>query len=151
MNSRILRKSEPKFGRRSFSVLVRRVLQRSDSGQGLVEFAITLPFLLLLLLGTIEVGRGIQVWLTVNNAAAVGARTAAVGGSEADVKLAVRNAATTLIGDNLEIQVVNAGGLAGQAVTVRVSYGLTALTPVFEDLTPGGVVNVSAAAVQRLE
>ena len=78
-------------------------------------------------------------------------RSAAVGGSEADVELAVRNAAATLVAEDLAVQIDNAGGPAGQAVSVRVSYGLTALTPVFEAALPGGVMNVSAVAVQRLE
>ena len=42
---------------------------RPHRGQTLVEFALTLPILLLLLFGIIEFGRIFQAWVTLQNAA----------------------------------------------------------------------------------
>ena len=151
MNSAICPRNETPPGPESRGA--RRAGNRwfGDTGQGLVEFAITLPLLLLLLLGTVEVGRGIQVWLTLNNAAAVGARTAAVGKSAEEVELAVRNAAATLAPDSLTVQIDNAEGPSGEPVVVRLSYDLALLTPILADLAPAGSIDLSATTVQRLE
>ncbi|MEA3338815.1 MAG: TadE family protein, partial [Chloroflexota bacterium] len=48
-------------------------------GQGIVEFALVLPILLLLLFGIIEFGRIFQAWLTIENAARQAARFAVSG------------------------------------------------------------------------
>ncbi len=50
-----------------------------SAGQGLVEFALALPVLLLLLLGVIEFGRLLQAWMAVQNAARFGMRYAVTG------------------------------------------------------------------------
>src|SRR5688500_16859277 len=46
----------------------------SELGQGLVEFAITLPVLLLLLLGTVDLGMGFKTYIALTHAAREGAR-----------------------------------------------------------------------------
>ena len=53
-------------------------------GQTLVEFALTLPILLLLLFGVIEFGRIFQAWVTLQNAARAAARYAVTGQWDAD-------------------------------------------------------------------
>ena len=124
---------------------------RRDSGQSLVEFALVLPILLALILGIVEFGRGFQAWLTLSNASAVGARTAAVGASAAQIEVAVRDAVPTLDQAALSVRVTNAGGPSGEAVTVTLDYALPLLTPLFTPLAPGGALSLSAHAVQRLE
>jgi hypothetical protein len=52
---------------------------RARRGQTLVEFALTLPILLLLLFGVIEFGRIFQAWVTLQNAARAAARYAVTG------------------------------------------------------------------------
>lgn len=47
---------------------------RSLAGQSLVEFAITLPVLLMILLGVLDLGRLFFAYIAVNNAAREGAR-----------------------------------------------------------------------------
>lgn len=123
----------------------------TDTAQSLVEFALVLPLLLLLIVGAIEFGRGYQSWLTLSNAAAVGARTASVGEPAGVVATAVRNAAPTLNPSTLVVQVDNAQGDTGTPVTVRVSYGLALITPVVAGLVPNGTIDLSVTAVQRLE
>lgn len=53
--------------------------RRARPGQTLVEFALTLPILLLLIFGIIEFGRMFQAWVTIQNAARTAARYAVTG------------------------------------------------------------------------
>ncbi|MBE0689184.1 MAG: pilus assembly protein, partial [Anaerolineae bacterium] len=53
--------------------------KRRRNGQTLVEFALTLPILLLLLFGIIEFGRIFQAWVTLQNSARAAARYATTG------------------------------------------------------------------------
>lgn len=53
--------------------------QRHRPGVAIVEFAVTFPILLVLILGIWELGRMIQVQQVVNNAAREGARQASTG------------------------------------------------------------------------
>ena len=52
-------------------------LYESERGQGLVELAIALPFLLLLLLGVLDVGRAYWAVVALKDAASEGASYAA--------------------------------------------------------------------------
>jgi hypothetical protein len=52
---------------------------QKSPGQGLVEFAIALPILLLLIFGIIEFGRLLQAWMAVQNAARFGLRYLVTG------------------------------------------------------------------------
>ncbi len=51
---------------------MRNFLHR-EQAQSLVEFALLLPFLLLLVLGTVEIGRSFRTYIMLNNAAREGA------------------------------------------------------------------------------
>jgi Flp pilus assembly protein TadG len=55
-----------------------RSLARDNRGQELVEYALTLPILLLLILGIVEFGMAIFAYNTIANAAREGARVGAV-------------------------------------------------------------------------
>src|SRR5258706_6992162 len=52
---------------------------KASRAQSIVEFALTLPILLLLLFGIIEFGRIFQAWVTVQNAARAAIRYAVTG------------------------------------------------------------------------
>src|SRR4051812_42881987 len=49
-------------------------LRKEQTGQGLVEFALILPILLLLFLGTVDLGIGYKTYMALTNAAREGAR-----------------------------------------------------------------------------
>ena len=117
---------------------------RRETGQSLVEFALILPIVLSLLFGIVEFGRGFQSWLTITNAAAFGARTGAIGAPADVVDAATRDAAASLDPTALNVQITNAQGAPGDPVSVRVTYDLPMITPIFAVLVPGG-------ATQRLE
>ena len=58
---------------------------RDERGQSLVEFALILPFLLILLMGIFEIGRAWQKYQVITDAAREGARVAAIGSGDASV------------------------------------------------------------------
>jgi hypothetical protein len=53
-----------------------RTVLRRHSGQSMVEFAVLAPIFFLLLLGTIDLGRGIYIYNTISDAAREGTRAA---------------------------------------------------------------------------
>jgi Flp pilus assembly pilin Flp len=58
---------------------VQQVSHDSERGAAAVEFAILLPLLLMLVLGTIEFGRAYNAQITLTNAARDGVRVMAIG------------------------------------------------------------------------
>jgi hypothetical protein len=61
--------------------------RRGERGQSLVELALTLPVLLLLLIGVVEVGNALNAYITVVDAARDGARLGSKGSaSDDDIK-----------------------------------------------------------------
>jgi Flp pilus assembly protein TadG len=66
---------------------------RRQSGQALTEFAFVLPFILLLLLGVIEMGRYAYISILIGNAARAGAAYAAQNPSTSTDTTGITNAA----------------------------------------------------------
>ena len=65
-------------------------------GQALVEFALVLPVLLVILLGTFDAGRLIFAYNSVSNAAREGGRTAIVNQTPVEVRAKAAEQATAL-------------------------------------------------------
>ena len=75
----------------------RRWRRRAGSrGQGLVEFALIVPMILLLLFAVIDLGRAVYVYNTVSQAARSAGRTAMVNQERAKIRTSAINAAPTL-------------------------------------------------------
>jgi hypothetical protein len=75
-----------------------------NSGQSLIEFAITMPLLLLLVMGVFDLGRGIYYFSAIQNAAREGARYGAVNQCDTN---GIKNAAKLMavgLGDSLEVK-----------------------------------------------
>jgi hypothetical protein len=73
--------------------------RRGQSSQALIEFALISPVLLLLLFGTIDIGRAVFYYVTLNHAAREGARTAVKAPSTLPTNATVLATVTThLIG-----------------------------------------------------
>ncbi len=71
-------------------------LHRKEDGQGLVEFALVLPILMIILLGIIEFGFMFNAKITLNSAAREGARIYAITNDVDQVDSAVNKAASHL-------------------------------------------------------
>ncbi len=108
--------------------------RRSDRrGQALVEFALTLPLLMLLLMGIVEIGRAWNMKQTLTDAAREGARLAVVADpllptvakTDTAVKLRVQGYVRTAGMDSTRVRVSYPAGLktgTGQVTAVRVAY-----------------------------
>jgi len=122
---------------------------RRERGSAAVEFALVLPFALLLVLALVQVGLFARDRLLVEAAARAGARAAAVADDPAAARAAALAAAPTLVEANLGVEVVRAGS-RGDPVTVRVAY----LDPVrvpFVGWLVGDGVTIATSAVTRQE
>jgi Flp pilus assembly protein TadG len=131
---------------------VRRFKLWSEGGSAAVEFAIVLPVLLVLVIGTIEFGRVLYLENSITNASRVAARTMAIEASASnpnavsDAKNAAVNAAAVfpaLTTAQVSIPTTSCTPPAnGQVVYVSVSiaYPVTQITgfmPVFPTALPG--------------
>jgi len=105
--------------------LLRR-FRRTEAGQSLVEFAITVPLLLFLLLGIVDFGRAWNVYQVLTDAGREGTRLAVVdnGSTDAQVRDVIKQAAAragiTLTDSNIT---VNEGATRGEPTTVTIQYG----------------------------
>ncbi len=95
----------------------RRLL--GDRGSAAVEFAIVVPVLLLLVLGTVELGRLFYFQNTITNAARVGARTMAI-----EAPAANPNAVTDAVSAT-----VNAAAVAPALTSAQVTVSPAACPP----------------------
>lgn len=100
-----------------------------EKGQNLVEFAMVVPIFLILVFAIVDFGMGFHAWITVTNAAREGARVGAVGADAATIEARVIDSASSLIGEDLDVTIVNAQGAPGEAVSVDVGYDYELITP----------------------
>ncbi|MCQ6271389.1 pilus assembly protein [Pseudarthrobacter sp. R1] len=102
----------------------------SERGAAAVEFAILLPLLLMLVLGTIEFGRAYNAQITLTNAARDGVRVMAIANDPTSAKTAAKNAAasvsTTIPTSDITLS-TNACSIGAQ-VTLTIKYNLSTIT-----------------------
>ena len=102
----------------------------SERGAAAVEFAILLPLLLMLVLGTIEFGRAYNAQITLTNAARDGVRVMAIGNDPVGAKTAAQNAAasvsTTIPASDITLS--TSACSAGAQVTLTIKYNLATIT-----------------------
>lgn len=109
-----------------------------------MEFALLLPVAVLMVLALGQVGVVVRSRLMLTQAAREGARVAAVGGSDAEVRAVVERA-SGLAPSRLEVEVRRGGGVA----TIVLTY----VDPTDVALV-GGLIDdavITAAATMRLE
>lgn len=121
--------------------------RKNEKGQGLVEFALILPILLLLLVAIVDFGWMIFVKTNLNNAAREGARVYAVNESEDEAKAA----AASYLGflpDSYTISI---------ATTPLVDYNQSGICTVSSDVNPlvglifSNPLSMESSAQMRLE
>ncbi|MHA7297381.1 TadE family protein [Pseudarthrobacter sp. MDT1-22] len=106
------------------------MLEPSERGAAAVEFAILLPVLLLLVLGTIEFGRAYNSQITLTNAGREGVRVMAIANDPVAAKAAAKNAAasvSTTISDS-DITLSTDVCSTGSQVTLTIKYNLSTIT-----------------------
>ncbi|MBV8598852.1 MAG: pilus assembly protein [Actinobacteria bacterium] len=100
---------------------------RSEGGQAAVEFALVLPLMIVLLLAIVEFGIAFSHYVTLTDAARVGARkaiTVRIGGTTpSEAAQAVRDAAGGLDQSQLQVSVDDSQwAVSGSQITVTASY-----------------------------
>lgn len=124
---------------------------KNNRGQAMVEFALALPVLFLLIIGSMEFGLVINQYMVIAEAAREGARSAALGGSNATVTTVARTAASTIDISQLTVTISPADvRVRGNGVTVTVAKPVQAITPLMSRFFPSGFM-VQGAATMRVE
>jgi Flp pilus assembly protein TadG len=133
---------------------MRRWARRSEArrGQSLVEFALTLPILLILLLGILDFGRAVAAYNSVSNAARSAARVAIVNQDVDAIEEAAE--AESAFGPVTVVYDGNADPTQtcpdlGCIVEVEVSYTYEPATPVFGAIV--GAITVTSASRLPIE
>jgi Flp pilus assembly protein TadG len=129
---------------------------KGHKGASAIEFAIILPVLLVILIGTMEFGYVMFAKAVITNASREGARTGVVYGEPrpgpAEIVQAVNNYCSNLIPSaNVQVDLAGVGGLSGSPLTVRVNYLHNFW--VLHNLPFGiaGPINLGAETVMRIE
>lgn len=118
----------------------------------MLELAIVLPVLLLILLGTIDLGRAFYTYIALTNAAREAARYAAAHGTPASSTQV--NQEFTSGGSNFSgcapnsLAFSDSGGGRGNPYTVNVSCNFTLITPFIASIVgaTGGEITISSTA-----
>jgi Flp pilus assembly protein TadG len=134
----------------------RRLRYREEDGQGMVEFMIVLPFLLMLLFAIIQFGIAFNQYLTITDAARVGARAAAVAYSSGQCTAALTAVQNDV--SNSEWSVISSGGYfacspganPGDQLTVTVQYPCSISIP-FIGVSLCTSPTMTATAKERVE
>lgn len=104
--------------------------RNSERGAAAVEFAILLPLLLMLVLGTIEFGRAYNAQITLTNAARDGVRVMAISNDPIAAKTAAQKAAAS-VSNTIPASAVTLSTTTcstGNQVTLTVKYTLSTIT-----------------------
>ncbi len=136
-----------------------RRLRRSRRGQGLVEFAIILPFLMLVLLMAVDFGRVFFGWVGLANASRIGASYAAghpdawgVPGipsqrdSYLDQILADANALNCALPGTIPDPAFPSGTDLGDSAQVTLTCQFSLITPLVSQIL-GGTITISADSI----
>lgn len=123
-------------------------------GQALVEFALAIPIVLLLMLGTLDLGRAIFAYNSVSNAARSAARVAIVNQDQTAVEAEALNEAVGLTPVTVEplSYPYAAGGECpdlGCVVRVEVSHDWVAATPIIGQIV--GPITISSTSELPIE
>ncbi len=129
---------------------------KNKKGQALVEFALILPILFMIVFGIVEFGRVFNAYVIVSNASREGARQAAVGKGDSEVRTKVKDVASSLsiVDDDIGIDPAKGSREYGDQVTVDVNYNLPIIAPfvdVILDSDGDGNYQLHASTSMRVE
>lgn len=118
-----------------------RTLLADERGQSFVEFAFIMPFLVFLVLAIVQFGRGFHDYITITDAARVGAREAAVHRTTACSSATTKINSMGVIPPSGTVACATSGPNTGDQVTVTVTstfsvglpgyFGVPALSQTF--------------------
>ena len=128
---------------------------RRENGQSMVEFALTLPLVLLLLCGIFEFGWVYGNALAVQNATREGVRAGIVASVEAENNTLVTNKILSMVPDaalDVTITIVYSDTVNFQAgdITVTVNYSIKGITPFATLFTDDGIFDLSTECTMKM-
>ena len=132
----------------------------SERGQSMVEFVLVLPFLIFLLVGICQFGLAFHNYLSITDAARVGARKAAVsrtapGGPCAAARDAIQAAVSPTQWSTISSRISctpSTPGLTGSTYSISISYPFSiGLPPIFGSAPFQYSGDLSTSAAERLE
>jgi Flp pilus assembly protein TadG len=131
-----------------------RIRFHSRRAQATLELALALPILLLLFSGMVVFGQLYNNHLLVTNAAREGARAGVTGATSSEIQQVVTQRSPTLDPARLTVTVTPSDGdrAIGEALTVRVQYGVPIYIPVYSMVLPNPfpVGSTVAMRIERL-
>ncbi len=134
----------------------RLLKKRRESGQSVVELALTLPLLLLLICGMIELGWLASTRLVLDNITREGVRAGIVATSAAtntaDVTARINGMKPDYMTNELGITVTysDATNFRSGDITVVTTYDLPTITPLTAFLTSDGVFHLQAECTMKM-
>ncbi|MGP8080853.1 MAG: TadE/TadG family type IV pilus assembly protein [Dehalococcoidales bacterium] len=120
-------------------------------GVAAVEFALLAPLLILILCGIFDIGNVYYQIHTVNEAARVGARLAAVGGTPAQVTTAVQQFQQSGIILTTAPYMSPTNPVSGQTITVTVSTSVRIITPIISAFFPQNPFTYTGTCYMEME
>lgn len=128
---------------------------RGERGQATAELAMLLPVIVLLLVGTLELGRVFNAWIVVTQASREGARVGAAqcavnAGCATSVGVWVTNSLSGLDAANATWDMTVGPYTSGGTLEVMVNYDVPVVTPIIGALI-GNTVAVHGATSMRIE
>ena len=133
-----------------------RLVPRRESGQSAVELALTLPLLLLLICGMLEMGwlaSTRQVMDTITREATrVGSVAATTAASTTAVNTSIANDKPGHMSGTITVTVTfsNPSNFKSGDITVATAYDLPTLTPLTAFLAPGGKFHVVSTCTMKV-
>ena len=132
-----------------------------DGGQSLVEFALVVPLLLVLMVGLVDLGRGLQTYVGLANALREVAREASVHGSgatepwgptdnDATVEARVRARAAGLVAGDIGVTSSWPGGNNARGSEVVVA-GTYVFRPIASGLISAATLTFSSSTRARIQ
>lgn len=130
----------------------RKMTQRNEEGQAVVEAAFIIPLLIIILCGIIDFGWIFFNQLTVNNCSREGARYAIVNSDRSDLLTAVTSEVQSASGfDDIENLTVALEVVDNVDIKVTVTKAVKVLTPIAGIFTENQEVVLTSASVMKIE
>lgn len=130
--------------------------KRRENGQSAVELALTLPLLVLLICGMIEMGWLASTRLVLDNITREGVRAGIVATSASENTAAVTDRINEMKPDyltntlNITITYSNPSSFRDGDITVVTTYNLPTLTPLTSFLTEDGTFHIRAECTMKM-
>jgi Flp pilus assembly protein TadG len=128
-----------------------RRFKKENKGQSLVEFALVVPIILILCLGTIQFGYMLNTYIVLSGLARDAVRVGSVTNSDAKINEVISQNNPTLIEEDIKITITpeQSNRKRGDQLTVRLDYPLPLIVPMFDDTLGDNIL--TSAITMRVE